>query len=108
MRRLVHERRHGLDDAQALALARILNEQVETGKALIHQRLCIGDIEPRKTVPCRFCDGKGTSEHAPHKKCWVCDGDRFVEAANCEYPFDVEYVKDFIAFLMNCGGFSIC
>jgi len=38
-------------------------------------------------------------------RCIVCDGNGFVPGI--DYPFAVDNVRDFVAFLRGCGGFEI-
>jgi hypothetical protein len=40
-------------------------------------------------------------------KCNKCDGNGFVPAFSTYYPFSTDNVRNFVAFLRGCGGFSI-
>jgi hypothetical protein len=66
--------------------------------------------------PCDFCKRNGTlrppaagecgaGDMLAGIRCIMCDGNGFVPGI--DYPFAVDNVRDFVAFLRGCGGFEI-
>jgi hypothetical protein len=80
----------GLDAAASRALAEALKAEIESGRC--------ADIE-RQAEAARIDDGSGMP-------CLVCDGCGF-HRPSFTTPFSVENVRDFAAFLRDCGGFAI-
>jgi hypothetical protein len=93
----------GLEDANAVALARVLNEQIRTGQTLAYEKLYMRQLQAAP-VPCRICVGKGGGDQTPAPTCFMCNGTGLF-AVNLFYTDNVE---QFVEFLNDCGGFSIC
>ena len=71
--------------------------------------------DKRQNMPdevCDICAGTGYRKEPPHigvgyKPCNGCDETGKVRPSITYYPFDLENVRGFVAFLENCGGFEI-
>ena len=58
---------------------------------------------------CDLCDGTGTRNNSNREgECNGCNGNGIRSSWVTNYPFDVENVQEFVAFLKECGGFQIC
>ena len=108
----------GLNAEDSAALADKLQQEINSSRteqfALIHaawQELTPND-------PCDLCKGTGilrppaagecgAGDILIGIKCNACDGNGFVPAFSTYYPFSVDNVRNFVAFLRGCGGFSI-
>jgi hypothetical protein len=120
----------GLDEDGAMALAERLRSDIESGRAAEHERKY---NEWRASLPrqaCEFCnctgirdDKVGLEMGMPEKEleeemkiltgrthgwCNACDGAGTVESWGAAYPFSVDNLREFAAFLESCGGFQIC
>jgi hypothetical protein len=120
---------NGLDEEEALALAKVLNEELWSGRT---RRYELAYNESMASLPrhdCGHCEGTGirkdeiglemsmpTRELEPHVAiivgrthgwCNACGGEGTVEHFETNYPFTVENVAEFVSFLELCGGFSI-
>lgn len=104
----------GLDATGARQLAFKLQEEIESGRA--EQYVNTYETE-RKAIPkndCSYCDENGEREWKqengePYKKtCNACQGTKKVDSWESHYPMDLDNIKEFTAFLMDCGGFQIC
>lgn len=104
----------GLDAHGAAALAAVLDARLADGtvKRLLTERDAM--IAAMPDVTCDLCEGKGVRsdalavEHGWDKKpCNACDGKGTVRPWETHYPQDEENVREFAAFLRDCGGFVI-
>jgi hypothetical protein len=107
----------GLDCADALKLATILQAEIDSGRCERRARIYTSAQEAEPDVTCDLCDGTGTRKPFPERgagdlasgiRCNACAGEGHVRARSTHYPFDVENVREFVAFLRGCGGFAIC
>jgi hypothetical protein len=107
----------GLDFAAALELATILQAEIDSGRCERRARIYTSAQEAEPDVVCDLCDGTGTRKPVPEWgagdlasgiRCNACAGEGHVRPWPTHYPFDVENVRQFIAFLRGCGGFAIC
>ena len=103
----------GLDKANALALAAILEEEVKSGRTLVHEKRWAGEQELLPDEDCGICGGTGKRQTPPKvgpgdQPCNGCGGHGRVRPHRTFYPFDVKNVEAFIVFLKACGGFRIC
>lgn len=104
----------GLDATGARQLAFKLQEEINSGRAEEY----VNTYEAqRKSIPkndCIYCDENGertwqNAEGEPYtKQCNACSGTKKVDAWDAHYPMDLDNIKEFTAFLMDCGGFQIC
>jgi hypothetical protein len=108
----------GLDDAASIALANVLQGEIDSGATAAYARRYTSNLEMMPNEPCRICAGTGTRPPVPQCgagdiknggfKCNGCSGTGHVRPSDTNYPFDVENVAEFITFLRDCGGFRIC
>ncbi|MBR0693639.1 hypothetical protein [Bradyrhizobium lablabi] len=108
----------GLGKRDAIKLADVLQKEIESGRTLSFQRRYTSAQEMTANEPCPICAGTGTRLPVPHRgagdpkttgiKCNGCDGNGTRRPYSTDYPFDVENVQKFVAFLRGCGGFQIC
>lgn len=108
----------GLDDDGAIALADALQAEINSNRADAYARRRQSEIEMMPNEPCYLCEATGTRKPVPDVgagdlklggiKCNNCDGSGYVRPNADNYPFSVENVIEFIAFLRDCGGFEIC
>lgn len=107
----------GLDADGSIALANALQVEIDAGRTLIYGKKHNGALEAMANEPCRICEGTGTRLPIPlcgagdptkdGIKCNGCEGSGYVRPSATMYPFWVENVQAFVAFLRACGGFEI-
>jgi hypothetical protein len=106
----------GLNAADALELAAILQAEIDSGRCERYARIRASAQEMAPNEPCDLCDGTGTRKPIPERgagdlvsgiTCNGCAGTGWVRPWLEHYPFDVENVREFVAFLRGCGGFAI-
>lgn len=107
----------GLDGEASLKLADALQAEVDSGRTMIYEKSYMGKLETTPNVPCRICAGTGIRKPVPECgagdpkaggiTCNGCSGHGYVRPDEASYPFSVENVEGFIAFLRDCGGFEI-
>lgn len=119
----------GLCSEDSIELARLLQEEIDSGRCLIFEK---GYEQDRKHTPrqeCSWCNGTGVRtdkvgvecgmtnkpiEDPNHPRygqkgtCNGCNGEGKVVPYSAQYPFSTENVQNFVHFLENCGGFDIC
>lgn len=120
----------GLDGLKALSLADILSMEIESGRTAEHERKHNEYLASLPRVDCVTCEATGIRTDAvglqmsqptkelsqevqiltgrTHGWCNGCNGVGTVESWQMHYPFTVENVREFVAFLKESGGFSIC
>ena len=119
----------GLDEQGARELAVILRSNIEGGYTAAYEAEYNEYIASLPRHKCDLCEGTGirtdkvgqdmgmpTRELEPevaiivgrtHGWCNSCRGEGKVDDFNAGYPFSVENVQEFAAFLEGCGGFKI-
>jgi hypothetical protein len=124
----------GLDARDAVALAEALQRELTIGRTAAYKKIRASKLEMMPDEPCEICDGTGIRKPLPACdpdadledifsgppaelgagdprnggfKCNGCDGTGTVRPWATNYPFDVEIVEKFAAFLRECGGFQI-
>jgi hypothetical protein len=126
----------GLDAERAGALAEALQREISAGRTAAYEKIYTSKQEMAPNEPCDICDGTGTRKPVPERelpegdevfvmfcgpepeigagdpnnggiKCNGCDGTGTVRPWATNYPFSVEKVEKFVAFLRECGGFCI-
>jgi hypothetical protein len=107
----------GLGAGDSKKLATFLQEEVASGRTAVYAQDYEARIKGLQPIPCEICEGTGKRTDAigraarkadPKYKCNSCDGKKTVPNFETNYPFSVENVMEFIAFLKDCGGFKIC
>lgn len=119
----------GLSAYATLALANTLQHELDGGRcsAYAYEHNSRNDALPDEQ--CKFCEGTGIRRdpiavvahqherliddpghprHGERGWCNGCDGTGTVRPWSSHYPFSVENVAAFVAFLYDCGGFEIC
>jgi hypothetical protein len=126
----------GLDAAASRALAEALEAEIESGRCLDIERQAEAEREAAPKEICPICHGKGVVwrtrpqptvnlygevEFAPlyitdaddpriddgaGMPCFACNGRGF-HRPSFTSPFSVKNVRNFAAFLRDCGGFAI-
>lgn len=103
----------GLDKKKSEALAKLLTEEMRSGRTKKYEREHMKRMKELPKEKCKICDGTGSRQKPPNigagdMPCNGCHGKGMVESFAANYPFSVENVKEFVEFLENCGGFEIC
>jgi hypothetical protein len=122
----------GLDAAAAIALADVLDlkltsgacasaaEDYKTAQALLPDEVCNlcegtgirrDKVGVSMNMPDQFVPSDDSSRRNPRAgmKGWCngCRGAGFVRPFACNYPFDVDFVREFSEFCRKSGGFEI-
>jgi hypothetical protein len=102
----------GLNERDALALADRLNKALASGETQIYEEGYKILLETLPPESCEFCGG--TEHRAPLPDhgpgllhCSHCGGTGTVANFKTNFSFTVENVRQFAAFLRDCGGFQI-
>ena len=120
----------GLDSDGAIALGKILLEEIESGATKEYEQYYYKSLSELPMQECSLCNSTGIrtdeigiqygmpdKELSPeqqivlgrtHGLCNGCDGVGQKPNFSTNYPFSVENVQEFANFLLECGGFSIC
>ncbi|NJK46169.1 MAG: hypothetical protein HC933_19630 [Pleurocapsa sp. SU_196_0] len=99
----------GLCEAKAIALAGRLEELLESGTVKSYEEVRNKALAAMPEESCRICDGTGTRQSAAGSSpCNTCEGTGKVKPWVTHYPFSEDNVREFAAFLRDCGGFEIC
>lgn len=119
----------GLDAADAKALAVALAAELELGRTAAYAAIREAEIAQLPRQECVFCGGTGVRtdevgvnlgqpsrviDEPGHPRygqtgwCNGCDGYGTNAHPDSHYGFSVENVREFAAFLADCGGFEIC
>ena len=106
----------GLKQQDALALADLLQDEVDSGRCKIFADEYEATRQALPKVPCWFCEGTGKRKPVPESgagneitgiRCNGCEGSGSMEDWESHFPFSVDNVPEFISFLRGCGGFEI-
>jgi len=100
------------------ALANKLQQEIDSGRTERFAVIHAAEQELTPNEPCRLSKGtgilrppaageRGAGDMLTGIKCNACDGNGFVPAFSTYYPFPTDNVRNFVAFLRGCGGFSI-
>jgi hypothetical protein len=108
----------GLSAKDSIALADILQAEIDSGRCDAFAKIRDAELAAIPNEVCRLCDGTGVRKPIPEVgagdlkrgglKCNACEGTGSVRPSTTYYPFDVDNVRQFIAFLRESGGFEIC
>ena len=120
----------GLDEDGALELAHLLADEIESGRTKAYEDEYNRRISMLPMKQCTLCEGTGIRTDAvgvdmgmpsrelttevqilvgrTHGWCNSCNGEGRTEHWDAGYPFSVDNVSEFVDFLADCGGFSIC
>lgn len=120
----------GLDEEDALELAEILKGEIYSDATAKYEARYNARLAALPRHECNLCngtgirtDGVGVDMGMPKKElpvevqilvgrthgwCNSCNGEGTTEDWETSYPFSSDNVLEFIDFLDECGGFSIC
>lgn len=99
----------GLDAEDALKLASELEVEVMLGNTAEYAAARTMHLDRLPLEDCDLCHATGTRNDAiVQGTCNKCGGRGKVPQWETNYPFSLENVQEFIAFLKDSGGFEIC
>jgi hypothetical protein len=120
----------GLGADDAVALARVLTQSLESGQTAEYERIYNEQRAATPRIECDLCDGTGIRTDAvgrdagmPEKElddasaialgrafgwCNACNGEGMKDSFDTYYYFTVDNVREFAQFCAASGGFSIC
>lgn len=103
----------GLDAEGAIKLADALDAEIAAGRTVTYERIYNGRLEMTPDEDCTICGGTGRRKEAPmvgagDLPCNGCDSKGHRHPDSTFYPFSVDNVREFAAFLRASGGFRIC
>lgn len=103
----------GLGERASLKLADRLQAEIDSGRTAAFAAIREAEQHRLPDDPCQICAGTGLRLPPPacgagDQPCNGCNGTGRVRPWETAYPFSVENVQEFIAFLRECGGFEIC
>ena len=124
----------GLNGKDSKILAQMLQKEVDSGRTKDYEEKHQQSRKDAPDVPCTICGGTGKREmtkeladssttfskalgikdNKPEHEigeefeCNACHGKGTEKPFWTHYPFSEDNVKEFIAFLKDCGGFEIC
>jgi hypothetical protein len=120
----------GLEDGAARALGRIIQSMIDSGLVAELVAKHAAALEAMADEPCASCGATGVRSDAvgvkhgwPDKpsgappghprhgaigSCNSCQGKGTVRPIATWYSMDVEHIREWAAFLEDCGGFEIC
>ena len=98
---------HEYDENVCLEMARLLQAEIDDGSC---QKYKESYDEYRGSLPKEKCFRCNGNNHGNNKKkeCEQCDKTGERENFNASYPFHVDNVQNFVNFLKECGGMTIC
>lgn len=103
----------GLGARASRALADRLREALDAGETETYSQQYAKFLAALPDKLCEICGGTGKRVEPPNigpgdLPCNGCDGTGHTQNFARNYPFSVENVREFEAFLRECGGFKIC
>jgi len=103
----------GLTKTQALALADVLQGEIDNGSCAEYARFRENQHKALPDEPCTICGGTGKRAEPPQtgpgdRPCNVCGETGTRRPWATMYPFSVENVQAFVEFCHHSGGFRIC
>ena len=97
----------GLNDKDAKLLGNRLLQQIREGKTIEYQASYQQYLDDLPDDDCMRCNNNNHG-HNKKKECTSCNKTGKSTNFNKSYPFDVDNVRDFAEFCLQCGGFEIC
>lgn len=102
----------GLGSRAARKLADRLAAALASGETEQYAQSYAAFLKALPDEPCTICGGTGKRAEPPHTgpgplPCNGCNGSGRTPHFDTHYPFSVENVREFEAFLRDCGGFEI-
>ena len=102
----------GLSNRAALKLADRLASALASGQTEQYAQRYAAYLESLSDEPCSVCGATGKRAAPPAigpgmQACNCCNGTGHTPSFEKHYPFSTENVREFEAFLRECGGFNI-
>lgn len=98
----------GLNAEDSKTLAAILEQELKHGRTQEYESAHTAKLNALPDEECWLCKGTGTrGDMVVDHGCNGCKGKGKVRPHSTHYPFSVENVQEFAAFLKDCGGFEI-
>ena len=102
----------GLESLQTQALVQRLEQALTSGHTERYASAYRSRLAALPLEPCHICAATGARAEPPAigpgpYPCNACDGHGQVPSFETHYPFEVENVREFVAFLKDSGGFEI-
>ena len=99
---------HPINEMKANMISARLTEKLENGHTAKYSEEYQAKLDAIQDEPCKLCKGTGIRKDAfVNGTCNACHGKGKVRPMDCEYPFSVENVREFVEFCKNSGGFKI-
>ena len=97
----------GLDDKGAKELGKRLLTEINNGDTIQYQASYQQYLDDLPDSDCMRCNN---NNHGNNKKkeCTNCNKTGKSTNFNKNYPFDIDNVREFAEFCLQCGGFEIC
>jgi hypothetical protein len=103
------------EDVDSAALADKLQQEIDSGRTERFAVIHAAEQELTPNEECDLCNGtgilrppavgeRGTGDMLTGIKCNACDGSGFAPGFLTHYPFSVDNVRNFVAFLRRCGA----
>tara|TARA_R100000501_G_C2604250_1_gene100493 strand:+ start:408 stop:1031 length:624 start_codon:yes stop_codon:yes gene_type:complete len=96
----------GLDDGDSKLLGERLLKEIESGNTTKYQAEYQQHLDDLPDDNCMRCNNNNHGDYKK-KECKHCNKTGKSKNFNKHYPFDVDNVKKFAHFCMECGGFEI-
>ena len=97
----------GLNASDSKKLSMSLKKALHNGHVELYKKTYDEEITNLPDEDC-FCTVRHLSVNSSDKECTACKGSKKMKNYLSGYYFEVDNVKEFADFLMDCGGFSIC
>ncbi len=98
---------HEYSEEACIEMATRLQEEIDNGHCKAYEDSYKKWQAELPKEPCSRCNGNNRGNNKK-KECNICDKTGEQEDWNASYPFNVENVQNFVNFLKECGGMSIC
>lgn len=104
---------HVIGEAKARAIHSRLTQLLENGAVASYAERRARELAALPDEDCTICAATGKRKNPPetgagNEPCNGCSGTGKVPPWDKHYPFDVDNVREFAAFLEECGGFEVC
>ena len=104
----------GLPGPLARKLGFKLQTEIQSGQTQKYIETYYEETQKLPKQNCQYCDENGQRtwqklNGEPYtKNCNVCDATKKIDHPQTHYHIDLDNIKEFSEFLINCGGFKIC
>jgi len=99
----------GLGARDSKKLAMVLESMIKSGQTKAYEIAYDAKQAALPDQVCEICNGRGIRyDMSVANGCNGCAGSGKRRPWAAEYPFSEENVKNWVAFLKECGGFKIC